>query len=205
LWNTGTLQKIHGEKTCSDSVVVIPARTWGFYHLNGKSIDYYANESVTSTIVEDRSLAWNWFASFAAEDMMYFARYNVLFLTHLCGEHDYIWWWNLSLTNQQANIQQPAYFNGEWNATLTIRRATDRYAVVSHYGFDDDSSDSSDDVESASSEDPIRKKSLTIIFDTKTLTIQEHTRAEIEQILGDVTLEMPLSELQDTFLQTLEP
>jgi hypothetical protein len=87
----------------------------------------------------------------------------------------------LNKYNQYANIEKPCYYNGTFNASLSIYKANDRYAVGTYYNYTDSYCGSDDD----NSEDIDNENIdvLTIIFDTKKMLYHEYTREELKKEL----------------------
>lgn len=172
-WNDGTEQNYTNEldHPKKDNVFIIPHPNIGFYYLNNNKIIHVINSTKNKTIIYDNSIKHNWFGAYYNDDVFYFPKYNTLIITFFGGDHDYIWWWKLNKCNQYANIEEPAYYNPFFNASLDMRKVTDRYAVVTYFNCTNDCCDSEND------------NTMTIIFDTKKMIYQEYTTEQLQKRL----------------------
>jgi hypothetical protein len=181
-WANGVKQLYTNEHERPDkeNVFIIPHPDKGFYYLNNNKILYVIDDVKNKVVVYDNSLKHNWFGQFDNNDIFYFPKYNVLICTIFGGDQDYIWWWKLNKYDQYANIEEPCYYNGTFNASLSIRKANDRYAVGTYYNYTNDCYKSDDeDYDNDENVD-----ALTIIFDTKKMIYHEYTRDELKKELN---------------------
>ena len=139
----------------SSNTFIISHPTKGFYYLNNDKILHISEKGKSECVLFDKSLDWNWFGSFSTDSIIYFPKYNVLILSRLDGDHDYIWCWCLNEYYQEANIDKPYFYNGCFNIYIDIEQIDDRYAKITeddheNYGDSDDTpdSDDSDDLDS---------------------------------------------------------
>jgi hypothetical protein len=167
-WNNAVTQKYINEPAHSieKNVFIIPNPNSGFYYLNQNKIIHVIDDKNQKVVICDRTAKddYNWFGSFKEEDIFYYPKHNVLFLTFLDGDHDYFWWWNLSTYDQDADLEKPCYYNGVFNDSLALERGDNRYAIGTL--FDNDN-----------------KKVITIIFDTKTMKHEEFTLTKLQHRL----------------------
>jgi hypothetical protein len=188
IWNNGVKQSYTNRSSHSSNhnVFIIPSPSEGFYYLHEGEITHVINDKTKKTVVSDVKLERNWFGSFDENDMLYFPKYNVLIITHFGGDHDYVWWWNLSVYDQYANIETPCYYNGKFNATIYLDRGNDRYAIGTYYGYTDDDIDENDEGEDQDEDEDEDKgpddytDTATILFDTKTMKYKEYYAEEIK-------------------------
>lgn len=197
-WDNGTKQTYTNEYELpnKENVFIIPHNDQGFYYLNNNKIIHIIDDIQQKIIVYDDNINHNWFGSFDNDDILYFPKYNTLICTFFGGDHDYIWWWKLNEYDQYADIENPLYYNGIFNASLDIYKANDRYAVGTYdnytdscCGDDEDSDDENRDV-------------LTIIFDTKKMIYYEYTR---EELIGELGIEtnMKYSKMQKKIINKM--
>ena len=179
IWHNGAKQIYTNEhdQPKQGNVFIIPHPDQGFYYLNYGNIMHIIDDVTKEIVVYDNTLTHNWFGKLYDEDIFYFPKYHVLICTFFGGDDDYIWWWRLNEYNQYANIEKPCYFNGVFNASLTMYKANDRYAVGTYYNYTDNDYESGD-------EDNADSDLLTIIFDTKKMTKQEYAIEELKNELG---------------------
>lgn len=185
-------------KFSEDKLFIIPHPDKGFYYLNGNKITYVISDVKSQIILYDKTINYNWFGSFNTDEIVYFPKYNTIMFTFFGGDHDYIWWWKLNKKNQDANIKKPVYYNGCFNASLSLYKANDRYAVGTYSNYNDTGYDSSGSAESDDENIPV----LTIIFDTKKMMSYEYEIKDLKEKLG-IKKNISYRKLQQNFIDKI--
>ena len=217
-WNNNprVTQTYTNETTDEDNMFIIPHPTQGFYYLHGNQILHVINEHTRKIVVSDPKIEPdnNWFGNSSKDELFYFPKYNVLFVTFFGGDHDYIWWWNLSIYNQDTKISDPCYYNGVFNATLYLEKGNERYAIGTYYGYSDDDGNGEEDKDEDEDEDEDESDdedkhtdAMIIIFDTKKMKYHEYSREDLETKThtssNTNTSKRTLKELTQTLLASL--
>ena len=168
-WPNSRKTVLQGAKKCH-----IFKKDRGYYVLNIRGVVHFTGFEKEKIVIKEP----DWFNHKEQHDIHYFPRTNVLVVTFLGGDHDYIWWWNLDKYEQDSKLEKPTWFNGVFNNDLNFERINDRFAFCEEYideTLADCLSDNTDDEEEEDSDG--RKLGddhyRTLIWDTATLTIYE--------------------------------
>ncbi len=212
IWNDQVQQqlviKIMTDISYESAIHIIPHHTLGFYYLANNQIIYLIDSHTQKIVISSLKHMFN---NIHEDDLMYFPKSDVLIVTFLGGDHDYIWWMQLSIYDQDGDLimDNPCYYNGRFNDSLTLIRINDRYAMGTYLIESEDEND--DDDEENDDDDSNRfnyQEAITIIFDTKEFKITDYNFSDLIQVVKVIEIplfsEQSLDQLQSNLKAQLE-